>query len=102
MIAVRMPAHPYNAYNRKNQLTEFCYILARKIKNAPQNGMVEVDAGDFAGLLPVVFQALEERSDVSMKLQTRNGPIIIPAGAHLLSKITGGRTVTFTEIKGLI
>ena len=79
----------------------FCNELVWKIRNAPQNGTVEADAGDFPGLMQKVFTALNDRPDVSLKLKTRDGEIMIPAGAGLLEKVSRG-VVTWAEIRGLV
>ena len=79
----------------------FCNELVWKIRNAPQNGTVEADAGDFPGLMQKVFGALNDRPDVSLKLKTRDGEITIPAGAGLLEKVSRG-VGTWAEIRGLV
>ncbi len=84
-----------------NAFDSFCNELVWKIRNAPQNGTVEADAGDFPGLMQKVFEALNDRPDVSLKLKTRDGEITIPDGAGLLEKVSRG-VVTWAEIRGLV
>ena len=77
-------------------------MLAKKIRQAPENGTVEADAGDYPGLTKIVFEALKDRPDVTVKLQTKAGEITIPAGAGLLEKIGDKSMVTFKELKELL
>jgi hypothetical protein len=92
---------PDNSNVTASAFDSFCNELVWKIRNAPQNGTVEADAGDFPGLMQKVFTALNDRPDVSLKLKTRDGEITIPAGAGLLEKVSRG-VVTWAEIRGLV
>ena len=92
---------PDNSNVTASAFDSFCNELVWKIRNAPQNGTVEADAGDFPGLMQKVFTALNDRPDVSLKLKTRDGKITIPAGAGLLEKVSRG-VVTWAEIRGLV
>ena len=81
---------------------DFSALLARKIRQAPENGTVEADAGAAGGLKKIVFEALDERPDVTVKLKTQAGDITIPAGANLLEKTGGKPSVSFEELKELL
>ena len=86
----------------QGNLAALCAEMAKQIRQAPENGTVEMDAGSFDGLTRVVFKALGERPDVTLKLQTKEGMITIPAGAGLLEKIGGKNTVSFAELKDML
>ncbi len=86
----------------QGNLAALCAEMAKQIRQAPENGTVEMDAGSFDGLTRVVFKALGERPDVTLKLQTKEGLITIPAGAGLLEKIGKKNTVSFAELKDML
>ena len=86
--------------------TQFCLTLARRIRTAPENGTVEADAGLWPGLQRVVFEALADRPDVTVKIVCRlDGAateLTLPAGMDLLEKIGDARMTTFADLAKLL
>ncbi len=86
--------------------TQFCLTLTRRIRTAPENGTVEADAGLWPGLQRVVFEALADRPDVTLKIVCRlDGAateLTLPAGMDLLEKIGDARMTTFADLAKLL
>ena len=82
--------------------------VVKKIKAAPENGTVEIDGRGWASFMRMVPEALDERSDVTMKLTyyhrgRTETEITIPAGSDILGSMRPGKTdITFDEIAKLV
>ena len=86
--------------------SQYCQRLAYRIRTAPENGTVETDAGDYTGLQRVVFEALADRPDVTLKITCRvdgqRTELIVPAGTDLLTPLGKGWGLTFADMAKLL
>ncbi len=86
--------------------TAFCKSLAYRIRTAEKNGTVAADAMSWPGLQRIVFEALEDRPDVTLTLACRvNGApadLTVPAGSDLLTPLGSRDMLTFEEIAELL
>ena len=82
--------------------TQFSMNVAYRIRTAPENGVVEVDADFHPGLQRIVFEALAARPDVTLKLTCRvlgqPTELTVPAGTDLLTPLGTEDVMTFEDM----
>lgn len=91
---------------RPDRFTTFCENLAQLIMLAPENEVKEVDARQWYGLQWNVIKALDQRSDVSLRITCwLNGELAeltIPAGFDLISSLEPGQFLHFNELAKML
>ena len=84
----------------------FNQSVVAKIKSAHENDIITVEAGNWPGFMRMVFEALNERPDVTLVVNCSiNGirkELTIPAGRDLLSEIGNAENVTFSRLFEII
>ena len=82
--------------------TQFSMNVAYRIRTAPENGVVEVDADFHPGLQRIVFEALAARPDVTLKLTCRvlgqPTELTVPGGTDLLTPLGTEDVMTFEDM----
>ncbi len=90
----------------EDAFTRFCKNVAKQVREAPENGTVEVDATPWPGFQHRVFEALADRPDVTLivaiNLNGEEGKLMIPAGLDLLSSIGNAKVTTFEDLGKLL
>ena len=84
----------------------FTERLAWQIRTAPEKGVVEAGAGNWPGLQRAVFEALQKRPDVTLKITCRmkgeKTTLTIPGTADLTTALGSGWMLTFEEIAKIV
>ena len=88
------------------QYMDFIRSVVKKIKEAPKNTTVEVDAGPWLSYRTEVFQALAERTDVSLRTTyRRDGKLMrftIPAGTDVVGAVGRRVVVEYPDLAKLL
>lgn len=91
---------------KEDAFTRFCKNVAKQIREAPENGTVEVDATPWPGFQRRVFQALAERPDVTLtvtvSLNGEAAKLTIPQGLDLLSSVGKAKVTGFEDLAKLL
>ena len=100
------PASSTKNEQKEDAFTRFCKNVAKQIREAPENGTVEVDATPWPGFQRRVFQALAERPDVTLtvtvSLNGEAAKLTIPAGLDLLSSVGNAKVTGFEDLAKLL
>ena len=94
--------------NVPDDFTQFCLSLAERIRRAAKNGTVEADCSMWEGLKGDVFAALQDRSDVTLKItylaKGEKTELEIPAGkgADLVKALGDKALLTWEEIAKVV
>ena len=91
---------------KEDAFIRFCKNVAKQIREAPENGTVEVDATPWPGFQRRVFEALAERPDVTLTvaviLNGEAAKLTIPAGLDLLSSVGKAKVTGFEDLAKLL